>query len=124
MTVKLVILKSGEDLICDMSEMVTETEKVVGYFLKKPCVVKIKDFVHKRDEVEENEEQNAKFNIVFYPWIPLSSSDVVTIPSDWVVTYVDPIPKLLNMYKNQVLEYKNNDQSITTGEQSDSDIED
>lgn len=124
MTVKLVILKSGEDLICDMSEMVTENEKVVGYFLKKPCVVKIKDFVHKKEEVEEKDEQNAKFNIVFYPWIPLSSSDVVTIPADWVVTYVDPIPKLLNMYTNQVLEYKNNDQSTTTIEQSDSDIED
>ena len=124
MTVKLVILKSGEDLICDMSEMVTENEKVVGYYLKKPCVVKIKDFVHKKEEVEEKDEQNAKFNIVFYPWIPLSSSDVVPIPADWVVTYVDPIPKLLNMYTNQVLEYKNNDQSTTTVEQSDSDIDD
>lgn len=124
MTIKLVILKSGEDLICDMSEMVTENEKVVGYFLKKPCVVKIKDFVHKRDEVEENDEQNAKFNIVFYPWIPLTSSDIITIPVDWVVTYVDPIPKLLNMYVDQVLEYVNDDQSTTTIKQSDSDIED
>ena len=124
MTIKLVILKSGEDLICDMSEMVTENEKVVGYFLKKPCVVKIKDFVHKRDEVEENDEQNAKFNIVFYPWIPLTSSDIITIPVDWVVTYVDPIPKLLNMYVDQVLEYVNDDQSTATIKQSDSDIED
>jgi hypothetical protein len=124
MTVKLVILKSGEDLICDLSEMVTENGKVVGYFLKKPCVVKIKDFVHKKEEVEEKDEQNAKFNIVFYPWIPLSSSDIITIPVDWVVTMVDPIQKLLNMYKDQVLEYKNDDQSTSTIEQSDSNIED
>ncbi len=124
MTVKLVILKSGEDLICDLSEMVTETGKVVGYYLKKPCVVKIKDFVHKKEEVEEKDEQNAKFNIVFYPWIPLSSSDIITIPVDWVVTMVDPIQKLLNMYKDQVLEYKNDDQSTSTIKQSDSNIED
>jgi hypothetical protein len=80
--------------------------------------------VHKKEEVEEKDEQNAKFNIVFYPWIPLSSSDIITIPVDWVVTMVDPIQKLLNMYKDQVLEYKNDDQSTSTIKQSDSNIED
>jgi hypothetical protein len=115
MTVKLVILKSGEDIVSDVTEMVTENEKVVGYFFKKPCIVKIKDFVHHNESVEENPEQSAKFNIVLYPWIPLTSSDVIPIPADWVVTIVDPVQKLLNMYTDQVLEY-NNDQSNSTDE--------
>ena len=43
MSVKLVILKSGEDVIADISEMVlkddSENKKIVGYFLTRPCGV-------------------------------------------------------------------------------------
>ena len=44
MTVKLLLLKSGEDVIADVSEMAVGEEqdrKVLGYFLDRPCVVKI-----------------------------------------------------------------------------------
>ena len=40
MTVKLTLLKSGEDVIADVEEMIV-SERVVGYFLTNPCVVKI-----------------------------------------------------------------------------------
>ena len=46
MTVKLVLLKSGEDVVADVAEMVVgEAQAVVGYFLKNPCTAK----VYKRD---------------------------------------------------------------------------
>ena len=41
MTVKILLLKSGEDVIADLKEMVSPDEKVIGYFLTKPCVVKL-----------------------------------------------------------------------------------
>ena len=113
MDVKLIILKSGEDLISEVYEMHSENEKVIGYFLKRPCIVKIKDFTHQKEPVEENPEQTAKFNIVLYPWIPLTSSEIIPIPADWVVTMVDPVQKLFNMYKDQVLEYKNDQNNST-----------
>ena len=40
MTIKLALLKSGEDVIADMEEMV-HNDQVVGYFLKYPCVAKL-----------------------------------------------------------------------------------
>ena len=40
MTIKLALLKSGEDVIADMEEMVAN-DQVVGYFLKYPCVAKL-----------------------------------------------------------------------------------
>ena len=40
MTIKLALLKSGEDVISDMEEMVAN-DQVVGYFLKYPCVAKL-----------------------------------------------------------------------------------
>ena len=45
MTIKLMILKSGEELISDINEMVVgedEEQKVIGYFLRRPCLVKMK----------------------------------------------------------------------------------
>ena len=41
MTIKLLLLKSGEDIIADTTEMTVgedEDRRVVGYFLNKPCV--------------------------------------------------------------------------------------
>ena len=36
MTIKLALLKSGEEVISDMTEMMSH-EQVVGYFFKHPC---------------------------------------------------------------------------------------
>ena len=46
MTIKLCLLKSGEDIITDITEMRTSDEpdsRVVGYFFDKPCVVKMRN---------------------------------------------------------------------------------
>jgi len=40
MTIKLALLKSGEDIISDISEMLMD-DKVIGYYMTKPCVVKM-----------------------------------------------------------------------------------
>ena len=41
MTVKILLLKSGEDVVADVKEMVSPDDKVIGYFLTKPCVIKL-----------------------------------------------------------------------------------
>jgi len=42
MTVKVVLLKSGEDIIADVEEMIVgEPARVVGYFFNYPCSVKL-----------------------------------------------------------------------------------
>ena len=46
MTIKLMLLKSGEDVIADIQEMCVGTDEdrqVIGYQLNKPCVVKMRD---------------------------------------------------------------------------------
>ena len=37
MTVKLALLKSGEEVISDMDEMITDKQTVVGYYFTNPC---------------------------------------------------------------------------------------
>ena len=41
MTIKILVLKSGEDVIADIKEMMTSDNQVMGYLLTKPCVVKL-----------------------------------------------------------------------------------
>ena len=65
MSVKLLLLKSGEDIISDVQEMVVgdeENPRVIGYFLAKPCVVKMRD-PNVFGEQESKEKSDQKTNI-------------------------------------------------------------
>ena len=37
MTIKLALLKSGEEVISDIDEMMTDKKAVVGYYFTNPC---------------------------------------------------------------------------------------
>ena len=99
MTVKILLLKSGEDVIADLKEMVSPDEKVIGYFLTTPCVVKLIP----KDSEDENKKETA---IRMYPWMPLAKEKDIPLPTDWVVTIVTPIEKVEQMYKEDVLNAK------------------
>ena len=116
MTIKLLILKSGEDLIADVQEMVVK-ENVVGYFLNKPCVVKMRDHKEVDDEEVTEEKQKSQFQVKFYPWIPLAKESVIPLTLEWVVTMVEPVDNLTKMFKEQVLDNGQSNQSNSTSEQ-------
>lgn len=119
MTIKLLVLKSGEDLIADVQEMVVE-EKVVGYFLNKPCVVRASNYSAIQDEeTDENSLKNA-FEVRFYPWVPLAKDPVIPLTLDWVVTMVEPMEKLSQLYLEQILSYGQTNQNPGTDNESDS----
>jgi hypothetical protein len=119
MTVKLALLKSGEDVISDMQEMVIGSEgeeKVVGYFFTKPCVVKLLNPDNLTDE-----NGNKAFEISMFPWSPLSKDTKIPVTADWVVTITEPIEKLKTMYENEVLNYGKINKNSSTDKQPDSD---
>ena len=103
MTVKILLLKSGEDVISDVKEMISPDKKVIGYFLSKPCVVKL---LPKTTEGNKRET-----SISMYPWMPLAKEKAIPLPTDWVVTMVTPIEKVETMYKEDVLNGKTTDQT-------------
>jgi hypothetical protein len=104
LTVKLVLLKSGEDIIADVNEMYTEEQKLIGYLFKKPCSVKLRSFS------PESDGKNG-YQIGLSSWIPLTQDDIVPVPLEWVVTMVNPIERLLQMYENDVVDKKENDKN-------------
>jgi len=101
MTVKLALLKSGEEIVTDVKEMISgegDDQKVVGYFFKKPCIVRMKNIQGVEDKTQ------VTFDISLTPWIPLAKGPVFPIAMDWIITFVDPIDKLLKAYKEQILD--------------------
>jgi len=101
MSVKILMLKSLEDVVADVKEMLSG-DKVVGYVLNNPYVVSIKE--------------GEQTQVGFYPYAPLSKDKAVPVPCDWVVSIVEPLNEVKQSYLEQV-----NGQNSGTGEQSDSD---
>ena len=123
MTIKLLLLKSGEDIIADVTEMAVGEEKersVVGYFLDKPCVVRMRD----PNLIEEQgPKKQSGFQVSLFPWIPLSKDTRIPVPADWLITMVEPAYKLKEMYVKDIVNYGNQSNS-TDNDSADSDKSD
>ena len=116
MTVKLIVLKSGEDIIADMKEMVVgegDDKKVIGYFLNRACGVSLSNEILKSDDVDTD-----SYKLKLFPWCPLTKNEKIPITADWVVTIVDPIDKVKQMYEKEVL--GNGSKGSSSDEQTDS----
>jgi len=121
MTIKLMLLKSGEDIIADVAEMAIgeeENKRVVGYFLKQPCVVKMRN---PNLTEEDGNNKKAGFEVSLFPWMPLSKEKTIPITAEWVITMVEPITKLKEMYTEDIVNYGKDDQNSSTDEQTDPD---
>jgi len=121
MAVKVLVLKSGEDVIADVQEMVSSDEKVIGYFLTKPCVVKL---INKSnltaEETDPKSERKSELSVTMFPWMPLAREKSIPLTAEWVVTMVTPVEKIYNMYVEDILNdgntTKQNDQNPSTAE--------
>ena len=115
MTVKLAILKSGEDIVADIKEMVVgegDDARVVGYILTKPCGVSLNSKAIKIDDEKDT------YQLKLFPWCPLTKNEKIPITADWVVTIVDPIDKITQMYTKEVL--GDGSESSSSDQQADS----
>ena len=121
MTIKLCLLKSGEDIITDITEMrIGDDEpnsKVVGYFFDKPCVVKMRN---PQSQASDGNTQKAGFEVSLFPWMPLSADTRIPITADWLITMVEPTAKLKEMYIEDVVNGPNSKNSVSNNK-SDSD---
>jgi len=110
MSIKLLLLKSGEDVVADIQEMVVD-EKVVGYYLKYPCRAKL------LSDLVKTEEGPVPARIQLTPWMPLSKDMVIPVVSDWVVTITEPVSQVKEMYKNSVEQYETRKSETTSSDE-------
>ena len=113
MTVKLVMLKSGEDIITDLKEIKSD-EEVIGYYFNDPFI--LKSYQQEKPtlltEDGTNKGYRSRFNVKFYPWIPLSLDRQVPCSADWVVTIVNPVEQLKKQYEDNLNGQTNKDSTV------------
>ena len=104
MTVKLALLKSGEEVISEITEMITEKQVVVGYYFENPCRA-----ILTTPEIEVDEEQalaKKPVSIKLLPWLPLADEEKIPVVADWVISIVEPQPKLKDLYTKACENYE------------------
>ena len=106
MTVKLAMLKSGEDVIADIAEMVVD-EKVVGYIFDQPGVVKLVG-----NPVKDGKTRSP-YKIQITPWMPLSRDQKIPVVAEWVITIVEPIDQLKEIYDKGTVKNGNQESQAT-----------
>ena len=101
MTIKLALLKSGEEVISDIDEMMTDKKTVVGYYFTNPCRA-----ILTTPEIEVDESEKQPVSIKLIPWFPLAQEDKIPVVADWVISIVEPQPKLKELYTKACENYE------------------
>ena len=95
MSVKLAILQSKEQVIAEIKELVDDGNPV-GYLFANPHLV----YADKQYLVEDNEDRSVQ--ITLSPWILLTSDKEILVPKHQVITIVEPIDSVKEMYSEKV----------------------
>ena len=104
MTIKLALLKSGEEVISDIDEMMTDKKAVVGYYFTNPCRAIL---TTPEIDVDEDQQPDKKpVSIKLLPWLPLANEEKIPVVADWVISIVEPQPKLKDLYTKACENYE------------------
>ena len=105
MSIKLALLKSGEEVISDISEFrQEETDILVSYLFRKPYCIKIKT-----SEVLVEDKSREKHELAYYKWMTLSKDDDIIVNKDWVVCITEPLDSIKKNYEEKMNVRRSND---------------
>lgn len=96
MSVKLALLKSGETIIADIKELISE-EKICGYLFKDPHVLTLTESVYLAEQAEDD-----SIGVTFTPWIMFTNDKEIPVRPDWMVTIVEPVKEIRKLYEEKV----------------------
>ena len=103
MSIKITVLKTGEHIISDMKELMTEGEEnAQAYMLVNPHTYEINEKQFITEEEKKLDEGEYGINVSLLPWIILSKDKKMIIPTDSVLTVVEPIDAVTQLYLDKV----------------------
>jgi hypothetical protein len=96
MSIKVILLKSGDQVITDVKEVISDN-KPVAYLFTNPQKVTInKPFLLSEEDNERS------YEITFSQWMMLSADKEIAVPTSYVVTLVEPLDSVKEMYLEKV----------------------
>ena len=95
MSVKLLLLKSGEEVITEVKEILDPNSKdPIGFHMHKPFRL---DIVSNDDDgIVIN--QTKGYQVSWFPWAPLSKERDFFLPGHHVLTAYDPLDSIVEQY--------------------------
>ena len=103
MSIKITVLKTGEHIISDMKELMTEGEEnAQAYMLVNPHTYEINEKQFITEEEKELKDGDYGINVSLLPWIILSKDKKMIIPTDSVLTVVEPIDAVTQLYLDKI----------------------
>jgi hypothetical protein len=100
MSIKLLLLSTNETLIGDIKE-VSSDDKFVGYLISDPQIVGIRrDIILCEDPTIDHSESELQVSLT--SWTPLSSDNEIFIYPSSVISLMEPISNIIQMYEDKV----------------------
>ena len=107
MSIKLTLLKTGEQLISDMKELSTEDQELPhAYLLDNPHTVEINEKRFVTEDEKDIGGGDYGINVALLPWIILSKDKKMIIPVDSVLTVVEPLDSVTQLYLDKLKSFK------------------
>ena len=95
MSVKLLLLKSGEEVITEVQEILDpDTKDPIGFHMHKPFRLDIVS--NDEDGIVIN--QTKGYQVSWFPWAPLSKERDFYLPGHHVLTAYDPLDSIAEQY--------------------------
>ena len=110
MSIQLVLLKSGEEVIADVKELRDTNDELVSYVFKDPYCIKIK-----KSQVLAEGESQAKHHLAYYKWMSLTKDNDIIVNKDWVVCITDPLDSVKQSYEERINERRRSNDSNKFG---------
>jgi hypothetical protein len=82
MSVEILRLRSGEDIMCEI-----QSEDAVGYTIVDPAVI-----------MPMGKTESGAIQIGLSPWMPYADTKVFKLPRDFVVTMAEPSTEIAQTY--------------------------
>lgn len=115
MSLKLLLLKNGDQLVSEVKSVKDEDgKKVYSYILTNPMKIEEQDeddFLLEGEEEVQIADDEEELTLSMTRWPRFSEEDTLYLSPDWVVTLVNPIPQLTEMYENYEKNYVNEKES-------------
>ena len=102
MSIKVALLKSGESVIADIKELISD-DNVCGYLFGNPNII-----TYLEPELLTEQTETSKLKISLIPWILITSDTKIPVRSDWVITIVEPIEEVKKIYEEKINESNQN----------------
>jgi len=95
MSIKLAVLQSGEQIVAEMKEIVSE-DKPIAYLFHKPQKVFVKNQI-----VLSESKDATSIEVSLQNWILVSEEEDIPVAVNQVVTLVEPVASIKKMYSEK-----------------------